>query len=687
MQTPHTASFDVFDTCLTRTYAKPADLFYDLGEELRQQGLISVSPILFHRWRRLAERRARWFALGRESTLDRIYAHLGAIAGWSQEQEAIAQGVELLLETKCTVAVPAMRQRVRAERSGGAKVFFLSDMYLPTQFIRGLLSANGFCEPGDAIFVSGDIGGSKKSGQLYELVRERLGLDPRRWTHVGDDVKADVEAPRRLGITAETYTEAKFTRYELWRSRNKSPTDTALRSLSGIMRECRLAEDHLPFRLRQLWFAGADVVGPLLFGFVYWCLEEAEKTGIRTLYFIARDGQILHRIAQRIVEHWGIRIECRYLYGSRQAWHPASIVHPDVRDLKWALHRSGRVSLEDVLSRLDVSAVGRQAELATLGFSEADLARPLSRREILRLADSLMHGWLKTATEAAAGKKRTRVLAYFQQEGIVEGGSWAIVDIGWHGNMQTSLAKILRTVATGPSSGVSGFYFALHEECDRMPGAGTLRSYWEDHGWSGRELRRYNIALFEVFCAADHGSVIDFRFRDSRMEPMMVSSKNERAIAWGLGTLHDSVLFFTDSVLRVFDRRQIGHTEIDAIAKRNFALFLDSPTREEAVAFGEFPFSDSQVERSYHPLVPAWTCHQVLQALIRARPSPYGWWKPGSLARQWCFMLAVYLAGHRILLKLIEHFVPRWLYIRAVRVLSRAPRGPSARSRRTAESS
>jgi predicted HAD superfamily hydrolase len=74
-----------------------------------------------------------------------------------------------------------------------------------------------------------------------------------------------------------------------------------------------------------IWDTTASAVAPMLFGFVHWCLVEAQKKGIQRLYFVARDGQILQKIAQVICHNWGYTIDCRYLYGSRQAWHLPAI--------------------------------------------------------------------------------------------------------------------------------------------------------------------------------------------------------------------------------------------------------------------------------------------------------------------------------------------------------------------------
>jgi predicted HAD superfamily hydrolase len=55
----------------------------------------------------------------------------------------------------------------------------------------------------------------------------------------------------------------------------------------------------------------ADVVAPCYVAYVKWLLNDAQKRGIKRLYFLSRDGYILMKIAENM-EHDGI--ELRYLF-------------------------------------------------------------------------------------------------------------------------------------------------------------------------------------------------------------------------------------------------------------------------------------------------------------------------------------------------------------------------------------
>ena len=57
--------------------------------------------------------------------------------------------------------------------------------------------------------------------------------------------------------------------------------------------------------------------GPILFDYVWWVLREAKAHGIRKLYFLARDGYTLKRIAETLCEQFQLDFSLEYLYCSR----------------------------------------------------------------------------------------------------------------------------------------------------------------------------------------------------------------------------------------------------------------------------------------------------------------------------------------------------------------------------------
>ena len=53
---------------------------------------------------------------------------------------------------------------------------------------------------------------------------------------------------------------------------------------------------------KTLQKTSGEITGPVIFDFVCWVLDEAVRRKIKTLYFLARDGYILHKIAGLVVK-------------------------------------------------------------------------------------------------------------------------------------------------------------------------------------------------------------------------------------------------------------------------------------------------------------------------------------------------------------------------------------------------
>lgn len=556
-------SFDVFDTLLVRGHARPRDLFLQLGKALAEKNLSPVPPEVFARRREQAELAARQSVPSGEVTLAEIYTALAPAFGWDEATRALARQCELDLEAASLKAVPAMLARVATARADADVVWFLSDMYLPGAFIEQVLRREGFFREGDRLFVSGECRASKHRGDLFTHARAQVAQPITSWRHFGDNPHADELMPHTHGITTELVRDAVLNRYE---QLALGPIEAALwRSLlAGAMRRARLANPETDPARRVIWDTGCDVVGPLVLGFVHWCLTEAQARGLRRLYFVARDGQLPLRVAELLARQWGFAIECRYLYGSRQAWHPAA---------------------------------------------------------------------------AAAGAPRDQAIAYLRQEGLFDGTPWAMVDIGWHGNLQRSLAQLL---AMGDHTApLHGFYFGLQPPAP-APATDTLKGYWNQLPARGHGVLRLNHALWEIFLSADHGSVMGYRAEGDRVVPELREPCNERALAWGVATLQAAVLKFAECALAALPQPPCAPRDWLAVTREVYLEFYRRPTHAEAATWGGIPFSDGQVEKEFHCLTPA-VQGPSWHAIHPAR-RPLYWWVEGALAQRACWPLRLFLA-------------------------------------------
>lgn len=311
-------SFDIYDTLVTRKVVEPKGIFFVMAYVLQSdESFVSIPRWVakdFAWMRILAEKQAR-DKIKHEINIEDIYTSMGENYGIS----VIHQKMLIELEKKCeldnTVIIPENIKRIIQLKEAGEKIVLVSDMYLDKSFFESLFEKicpllNSF-----NLYVSCNIGYTKSSGKLYEYVKDTEHIDYCDWTHIGDNSVSDVSIPELLGIKAEYYG----------RKRNSlmdSRIDTIIGTRDNIIAQYLLGmQDSIQSYNREAAYQiGFSFVGIVLYSYVRWIIDQAVYRGIRHLYFIARDGYILKKIADIILKSDDVRISTHYLYGSRKAW-------------------------------------------------------------------------------------------------------------------------------------------------------------------------------------------------------------------------------------------------------------------------------------------------------------------------------------------------------------------------------
>ena len=619
--TPRCHSFDVFDTCLVRTWAMPQDVFHALALRLLSRSGRQPLPDEVHdfvRERVEAERRARRASNREDVNLAEIYACCPAsLFGFSPEEVMEA---ELTMEYQCLRPVPAMLERVRELRGQGGSIVFISDMFLPEEFVRDLLASHGFFEPGDRVYVSSERGVTKHTGNLYRLVLADLALSPAELVHTGDNPHTDVAVPRAMGITARHETTVCLTRLEksmLGRSGRTCLTRSALAGASRLTR-LALGADGADTPLARV---GANVAGPVVAAFVNWALERAREQGIGRLWFVARDGQIMHAVAHEMMRG-AAGPECRYLYGSRQAWFLASLTTFVPSEAEWLFIPGHCARPASIAAKLDCApdeietAAGRRL---SAGFWETPL--PSARTgELLAVLETPS---VRTLVERKAAVARERLTNYLRQEGMTDGESVTLVDVGWTLKTQQALGKALK--ACGLNCQVSGLYLGVSQSALTMSQAGPYQAYFleRDRWFDGTEPMNFlfrNANLVEqVLTAATHSQTVGYaRNRVGRMEPVMRPDARDQDDLAVAERIQARVLAFARqaSSMGAFSDPSVAfEVSLDVVRR-----FFSQPEPELVAAIAGQPVFDDQNESRRRPL--ARPVSMALLARLAVRGSP-----------------------------------------------------------------
>lgn len=306
-------SFDVFDTLITRKVARPIDIFKIMQEKLKDTNLPKNLINNFAKIRRESELflYSRYLNKHREDiTFSEIYSVIKNDFNLTNNEQDYLMNVELQTEKENILPIQDSINIIKKLLESNKRVILISNMYLSSENVRELLSSidpifNDIC-----IYVSSEFRAKKTNSKLYKIIQEKEQVSYKNWIHYGDDFEADFIAAKKLNIDSMIYGFNQLKDYEL----NALNNNIEISKIIALSRNIRLKENRNPY-----FDFGVSYGGNLLMVYVNYVIEMAIRSNIENLIFIARDGFILQKIADKIILDKNLRIKTHYFYTSRVA--------------------------------------------------------------------------------------------------------------------------------------------------------------------------------------------------------------------------------------------------------------------------------------------------------------------------------------------------------------------------------
>lgn len=622
-------TFDIFDTLLTRRVGDPRAAFLLLGQRLRSKELIDCSAEAFSRQRRAAEVRAFRNAGGLDSSvnLGHIYNELGTSLGMNRASHDKLIAEELDLESDLLVPIKDGARRVAEARAQGREIAFVSDMYLPSWFIRQQLAAHDLIEAGELLIVSNEYSASKATGALWPIVLDELGVDAAAVHHSGDNTRSDLKSPRRAGIRSTHLPAGTLNRFENELESFAYETDGLTSLLAGASRRVRTEMDVRSEHERHIRDIAAGVVSPFIVGNILWILRQAVESELENIFFIARDGQLMLDVARQLAPQVGYTGELTYLLGSRSAWVLPSLTTLDLEDVSSAIPDDGDVddlSLRNAIGRFGLQPELIEQELTRAGLDSAMWDTPLTATQRHSLRVALLTEDIRGTVLDLAAERRQVMLRYLTKAGAVTSRPIGIVDQGTGSTLFNAMSSVLETVGQAPPH---AFYFGLRNDAQDV-GYGVPDTYVrnEQEG-SGFLKTRGLLTLVEMACTADHGSVVEYRDVDGDVTIDLTSEHNNGVIEWGFDVLRTAV----NATVRELCESPFEiprHVDLRPASISVFEMFWNKPTRGEAEAWGRYPFEDGWSSGSVSSPIAE---RQGIGAVARPQPHRH-WWNGGAEA-------------------------------------------------------
>lgn len=620
------ASFDVFDTVLTRRVGSAGSVVELLARRLESEERIPVSAPGFAASRRHQEKTLK-VLLGRHPALREIYHRVAE--GFSVDvslSEAWAAAEEDL-ERELVVAVPGARRMLQKARTAGDRIVFVSDTPHTEAFVSELLVAHHLASPRDQVFTSCERGVSKSSGGLFDLVRRHVDAAD-AYSHVGDNEASDLAAARAEGWAGRMVADARLTKYEKVLERYSVETSLFTSSLAGASRLARLEarEQGVP---RPLADVASGALAPLLVGYALWVVAQARQRNIKRLYFVARDGRVMLDVARHVIGQLAPDLELRYLYGSRQAWTLGASAYSDEVLRHWAWIKSEHTA-RSALARYKLTPEQVHA-CRPFPFTAPEQAdRMLTVQERGLLTERLQQEPLVALVRTEAHRAAQLTMDYLRQEGLCDDVPSALVDAGW-GGRSASAFDVLVEAAGGPRAvhlvmGITG------SAADARARVGVELVPWlfdEQTYPASLRLRAPNV-LVEMFCADTTGRAIGYRRTAGGIQPILQAERNEPVIAWGLRPLQDIAVRVAELVMP-HATSTAANIDCSRFVTDVLRAFWVTPSRAEVKSWGDFPWEED-LAKPYQPITRPVTSWSVVIRLARGerRLRPGNAWRAGT---------------------------------------------------------
>jgi len=517
-------SFDVFDTLVRRRIAPPAQVKIPSAKalvEILAGHQISETTEACLKTRQIVSQNLRKAALDKGNDPECPIRQI--ITAWLQHylgDAVVEQQIDRVLQTEqeaeLSVCFPTrgMKRLLDEIKQLGKRLIFVSDMYLGFGEISRILENCGYGGLFDAGYVSGDIGLSKKTGRLYQYVLDKENVDPARLIHIGDDPRADVRSPQRIGIHTCRFHDPV---YEKWRVRHRRLKK--LSSMNSLWEGARWVEMDPPdTRAMQVaksdgvYAIGLHILGPVLTNFVHQVIERVAEDGSQVVLFPAREGFILLTIYNRLTAHLETVSLPPGVYAciSRQSTFLASVSRVGDREIVRGLHT--RPTLRKLLNKLNL-VPDRFAEMAIhCGISDLDefIEQPLHDE---RLREFFSTAEFEKIIAVERDRCRELLFDYLQQCGFWTAERAALVDVGWTGTIQESLALAFHHRPDWPY--LNGYYMGLLDrskskanEAEKSKFHGIFYDYRYTRNRTG--INRFT-ELFENAARAPHPTTMGYR--------------------------------------------------------------------------------------------------------------------------------------------------------------------------------
>lgn len=584
----------------------PTSIFLVVGQELNDLGIFSGSPEEYRELRILSEKNSRNASLNGEVTFAQIIEELAGSAGIDEGNINAIKEIELREEAASIFLVPNAKVLTDVAREKYGRLIYVSDMYLPDEFIKGQLQRFDLLKEEDYVFISAQVGLNKFSGKLFDHIARNYP-EGTRFLHHGDNKFTDIKPAKKKGWGTKYISDCIPNRYE------KLPES----QLNSIALSRLLAQ----LRLKRLMFKGSEkevalrsigmqVLGPVLCDFAWEISRKCEKVGAQRIYCVASNGQEIKYALDNLC-NIGIPLPPReYLPVSRQAL-VLPVVSVGGESLIWPFDENTKVSVEAIFKKFGVEIEAWRPWLDERGWNKSRCRQRLSVSEKPEIESWLSSGELHDhiCTNAQLQLSLLSELLTDLKFSISE--KVLLVDAGTSGTTLNDLRVV-------------GDFNKWSKEIVRCYCLGFQESHPVTCGNACDEntvVGSEKMTILELLLSATRGHVVGYDRVDNEVRPRMLTAQNSAVIASELREVRKGLDEFFNSLEHVASGCGVEMVvpQLVEVSKRNLSLLVFDPGEMEAATIGSWPIGESSTISNEAVLAPKLNIFSATREIFNQR--------------------------------------------------------------------
>lgn len=516
-------SFDIFDTLVNRNVENPQDVFKILEFEYNS---FYGKKLELCKNRINAESIARSKSNKEDISLNDIYAELKFL---SEDERNWLENKEIELEEQLIKKNTDLAIIFQWCQQNNKRIFITSDMYLPKIFIEKLLKKFEYSDY-EKLYLSGDVGLTKHSGNLFKKILEENNINSAEMLHIGDALKGDYLVPKRLGINTILLKKNQVNNYMQFNYKDLNDEEKLSYSIvtSFINNNIQnYSDEYSKF--------GYTVVGPILFGYLKWLNNELKNNDINKIFFLAREGQLLNKGFDILYPNTDIFH--KFIYVSRRA-----TAVPRLYKAK---------NFDDYLHCLTVFRANYRLknfyEQCLITLENADKIQKETKISNERLIESLsnkekniLFNTIKPYIDKISHEQEDYIKQYLKAMNFF--GKLAVADVGWHGTIQNSLQDIFY------EADIYGFYVGKKNQLlnGNLLEIKNTKGYLFENKRDEVRLREvmFTVQLFELLFLSTEPTTVSYGFVNGKAYPIFGKKEQSEKNIVNITNMQNAALTF-----------------------------------------------------------------------------------------------------------------------------------------------